>query len=402
MSYEVVGTWRQFFHWGPLLALGVIGTVTSVTVNIDLMWWPPLNSVGGFCNLAVFLSWVALTLFHYFSACIKGPGFVCPGWKPKNPQDFDYLQYCEVCEGYKAPRSHHCRKCGRCVMKMDHHCPWINTCCGHLNHGNFCLFLVFAPFGCIHAVCILVPAIYRALNFHHYYYSQPDEPLVYLGVWGFVITMFGVGLAIGVILAVGMLFYIQFKSILKNESGIESWIIVKALHRIRDDDEGEFIYPYNLGWKENLKQVFHWSGRPKSDGYTWDVVDGCNQYTLTIEQLIQKQDKRERTVEYAVIEDYSGAMFPVTKGLRVGCCVPCTDEPRIKIEAGEIVNVTRWKKRWLYGSKVISDHSMDGSAGTKKVRGWFPKHCAVAVNRDDSIYDESEPEPQDIEYKKES
>ena len=58
----------------------------------------------------------------------------------------------------------------RCVMKMDHHCPWINTCCGHLNHGNFCLFLVFAPFGCIHAVCILVPAIYRALNFVSIFY----------------------------------------------------------------------------------------------------------------------------------------------------------------------------------------------------------------------------------------
>lgn len=25
--------------------------------------------------------------------------------------DTQYLQYCSVCEGYKAPRSHHCRKC---------------------------------------------------------------------------------------------------------------------------------------------------------------------------------------------------------------------------------------------------------------------------------------------------
>ena len=48
---------------------------------------------------------------------------------------------------------------------MDHHCPWINTCCGHFNHGNFTYFLFFAPCGCIHALFILIPSIYKALNF---------------------------------------------------------------------------------------------------------------------------------------------------------------------------------------------------------------------------------------------
>lgn len=52
----------------------------------------------------------------------------------------------------------------RCVMKMDHHCPWINTCCGHLNHANFVYFLFFAPCGCIHGFIILVCSVYRALN----------------------------------------------------------------------------------------------------------------------------------------------------------------------------------------------------------------------------------------------
>lgn len=27
-----------------------------------------------------------------------------------------YLQYCEMCQGYKSPRSHHCRKCDRWVV----------------------------------------------------------------------------------------------------------------------------------------------------------------------------------------------------------------------------------------------------------------------------------------------
>lgn len=29
----------------------------------------------------------------------------------QDENDTKFLQYCSVCEGYKAPRSHHCRKC---------------------------------------------------------------------------------------------------------------------------------------------------------------------------------------------------------------------------------------------------------------------------------------------------
>ena len=50
-------------------------------------------------------------------------------------------------------------------MKMDHHCPWINTCCGHYNHLNFVFFLFFSPCGCVHALVIMIRSIYRAMNF---------------------------------------------------------------------------------------------------------------------------------------------------------------------------------------------------------------------------------------------
>lgn len=52
----------------------------------------------------------------------------------------------------------------RCVMKMDHHCPWINTCVGHRNHARFIYFLLFAIVGCIHAFIVLAICMYRALN----------------------------------------------------------------------------------------------------------------------------------------------------------------------------------------------------------------------------------------------
>lgn len=51
----------------------------------------------------------------------------------------------------------------RCVMKMDHHCPWINNCCGHLNHAYFTSFLLLAPLGCSHAAIIFIMTMYTQL-----------------------------------------------------------------------------------------------------------------------------------------------------------------------------------------------------------------------------------------------
>lgn len=56
-----------------------------------------------------------------------------------------------------------CLPSPRCVMKMDHHCPWINNCCGHLNHAYFTSFLLLAPLGCSHAAIIFIMTMYTQL-----------------------------------------------------------------------------------------------------------------------------------------------------------------------------------------------------------------------------------------------
>ena len=128
------------------------------------------------------------------------------------------------------------------------------------------------------------------------------------------------------------------------------------------------------------------SCKPPGDGITWPVVEGTDQYTLTREQLMQKEDKRGRTREYQMILKYSGAWFPLSHGLGVCCHPPCTDEPRIALEAGSMVRVTRWKKYWLYGEKVqvVDKVNMkrysrvnEQHLNQERMRGWFPRHCAV-------------------------
>ena len=48
-----------------------------------------------------------------------------------------------------------------------------------------------------------------SFSLQQYYFYYTNEPVVHLGFVGFICSMFAIGLAIGVTIAVGMLFFIQ-------------------------------------------------------------------------------------------------------------------------------------------------------------------------------------------------
>lgn len=55
----------------------------------------------------------------------------------------------------------------------------------------------------------------------------------------------------------------------------------KAKYR-REESGEEFIFPYDLGYLENMRQVADWSCAPIGDGIEWKIRDDCDQYTLTV------------------------------------------------------------------------------------------------------------------------
>jgi hypothetical protein len=54
----------------------------------------------------------------------------------------DFKQVCVVCRARRELRSHHCKECGRCVQRLDHHCPWIDNCVGLGNQRSFYCFII--------------------------------------------------------------------------------------------------------------------------------------------------------------------------------------------------------------------------------------------------------------------
>lgn len=111
-----------------------------------------------------------LAMWSYFRAHLADPGVV-----PRRWQDFVYdvgralpiapsrpewqpgkATFCKKCEIPRPERAHHCVVCFVCVLRMDHHCPWINNCVGFKNQKYF---LLLGTYACLASYVALITAL---------------------------------------------------------------------------------------------------------------------------------------------------------------------------------------------------------------------------------------------------
>jgi len=73
-------------------------------------------------------------------------------------------RHCKWCAKYKPDRCHHCRVCRTCILKMDHHCPWIYNCVGFANHKFFFLLLFYAAIACNLIIWTMLDSVSTSLD----------------------------------------------------------------------------------------------------------------------------------------------------------------------------------------------------------------------------------------------
>jgi len=71
------------------------------------------------------------------------------------------FRYCKDDKLYKPDRSHHCSVCQECVLRMDHHCPWISNCVGF---GNYKYFMLTVFYGMLCSAFLLGAMLPRLIN----------------------------------------------------------------------------------------------------------------------------------------------------------------------------------------------------------------------------------------------
>lgn len=167
----------------------------------------------------VIINGVAFVLasYAYFQVWFTGPG---------SPRDFDELvvgdseqragavlptvmqdtveakhdggpRFCQKCSCFKPDRAHHCRLCGECVLRMDHHCPWFACCIGFENHRYFIQFMGYALIlsvvsTVLSIVCVvlffkyeLYTEFFLGMNFVFYLVLAPVFSLILLSFGGY-------------------------------------------------------------------------------------------------------------------------------------------------------------------------------------------------------------------------
>ncbi|KAI9504224.1 Palmitoyltransferase [Coemansia spiralis] len=256
-AYDAEFDVGKLYVWGVSILIGFIGYSSQIFVFWGYLGGPSLKALF---VLGVFNFLLHLLYYNYYLAATVEPGHVPLGWEPPRDganvyelkRDTLKPRYCRLCKGFKPPRTHHCSDCDRCVLKMDHHCPWTNNCVGFNNQAHFLRFVYTVDVTCAMAILLhslrLYELVIDSLN-GTYYVRQPTQTEV-------AFLIINITLASLVLLFVGILSGYHLYLVGNNTTTIESREKDRVARLIKSKKCKPTPYPYDLGIVRNFKSVF--------------------------------------------------------------------------------------------------------------------------------------------------
>jgi len=210
---------------------------------------------------------------------------------PNSPILRPEYRYCGRDEIVKPFRAHHCRICGTCVLKYDHHCPWIGQCVGARNHKFFVNFLQAASVFTLYTFATLLGfSIDGTTKFNADFDPQYIVIIALSVLFAILTTILLISHVLLIWSGQSTVENIHMHEIQARESRALdrafSWWDCGAKRRMRrewDEEWGDMSTEGNLwwlgsrreGWEDVMgKSVWGWFlpvGRSQSDGLTYPV-----------------------------------------------------------------------------------------------------------------------------------
>lgn len=291
--------WEKFnANYFMVLTVWLIQIFIPVTCQIYI-FYPWLSSrdprtfwlwVGFPFNFGVLLVYV-----NYVLACMTDPGSPPKSWAPKPLEASDFYfptakskekvgwlkrlleeqsdalyttrtRYCQTCASYKPPRTHHCSDLNRCILKMDHNCPWTNNVIGFRNYGHFMRFLVTMCVMVLYCLSLIGLRLYGIVVYDHARVSFKYTSLQLADLFvpaptgsEVLLIIINIILLLGLCITAGILTGFQLFYVYSNITTIESLEMDKMerwINRDRFDEKLLETFPYSCGWFKNFQAVF--------------------------------------------------------------------------------------------------------------------------------------------------